>query len=145
MCYGAKTILLHATQKWPSVISSVLWPFAVQAIVERHNRHSLDDKGRSPLEKFFGINDNSLPAAFHTFGCSVFILDAANQSNSVGTPKWESRSHTGIYLGHSPCHAGSVALVLNLKTGLVSPQYHLIFDDEFNTVNYLTTSTIPSN
>ena len=145
MCYGARTILPHATRKWPSVISSVLWPFAIQAIVERHNRLSLDVEGRSPLEKFSGITDDSLPTAFHTFGCPVFILDAANQSNSIGTPKWEPRSHTGIYLGHSPCHAGSVALVLNLKTGLVSPQYHLIFDDEFSTVKYLTTSTPPPN
>ena len=40
-------------------------------------------------------------------------------------------------LGHSPTHAGSVAMVLNLKTGHVSCQYHVVFDDTFSTVEYL--------
>ena len=77
--------------------------------------------------------------------CPVYILDAANQSGAIGTPKWEPRSHTGIYLGHSPCHAGSVSLVLNLKSGLVSPQFHVVYDDEFTTVPYLTSSEPPPN
>ena len=42
VCNGGRTILLHAKWRWPSVISTALWPYAVQAIVERHNRLSLD-------------------------------------------------------------------------------------------------------
>ena len=143
--YGARNILLHATRKWASVISTVLWPYAVQAIVERHNRLSLNEEGKSPLERFTGIQDDISPEDFHTFGCPVFVLDAANQSGGIGTPKWEPRSHTGIYVGHSPCHAGTVALVLNLASGLVSPQYHVVFDDKFSTVPYLASATPPSN
>ena len=94
---------------------------------------------------YSGILDEIVPTDFHTWGCPVYILDAANQTGGIGTPKWEPRSHSGIYLGHSPCHAGSVALVLNLKTGLVSPQFHLVFDDEFTTVPYLKGSTEPPN
>ena len=123
--------------KWPDVIDTVLCPYAIQAVVERHNKLSLDEHGRSPLEIYSGILDEIVPTDFHTWGCPVYILDAANQTGGIGTPKWEPRSHSGIYLGHSPCHAGSVALVLNLKTGLVSPQFHLVFDDEFTTVPYL--------
>ena len=145
VCYGGRTILLHAQRKWPTVISTVLWPYAVQAIVERHNRLSLDQDGKSPLEKFSGIDDEITPTDFHTWGCPVYILEAANQSGGIGTPKWEPRSHTGIYLGHSPCHAGSVALVLNISSGLVSPQYHLVFDDKFTTVPYLESSKTPPN
>ena len=145
VCYGARTILLHAKRRWPTVISSVLWPYAIQAIVERHNHLALNEEGLSPLERFSGISEDHLPTEFHTFGCPVFILNAANQSGNIGTPKWEPRSHTGIYLGHSPCHAGSVALVLNLRTGLVSPQSHLIFDDEFSTVKYLSSTDPPPN
>ena len=48
-----------------------------------------------------------------------------------------------MYLGRSPVHASNVALVLNLNTGHVSPQYHLVFDDEFSTVKYLTSNNIP--
>ena len=59
--------------------------------------------------------------------------------------KWEQCSRLGIYLGHLPCHAGSVALVLNPTTLHISPQFHVAFDDEFNTVPYLTGQEVPPN
>ena len=49
-------------------------------------------------------------------------------------PKWHKRARLGIYLGRSEAHAQSVALVLNLSTGLVSPQYHVAFDEQFETI-----------
>ena len=91
----------------------------------------------SPLELFSGIDEEITCNDFHTWGCPVFVLDEANQSGLTGTPKWEPRARAGVYLGHSPSHAGNVALVLNLQTGHVSPQYHLVFDDDFSTVPYL--------
>ena len=48
--------------------------------------------------------------------------------------KWFKRARVGIYLGMPPIHARSVALVLNVQTGLVSPQFHVKFDDMFETV-----------
>ena len=48
--------------------------------------------------------------------------------------KWKQRSRLGVYLGPSPNHARSVALVLNPRTGHVSPQFHVKFDDFFETV-----------
>jgi hypothetical protein len=50
----------------------------------------------------------------------------------------------GIYVGHSPQHAGNVALILNPHTGCTSPQYHVIFDDDFTTVNDIKNSLTPS-
>ena len=80
---------------------------------------------------------------FHTFGCPVYVLDARLQSaGGAGPPKWDARSRLGIYVGHSPLHAGSVALVLNPKTGLVSPQYHVVFDDDFSTVPSLRSGVV---
>ena len=117
----------------------------MQAVVERHNRLSLHPDGKSPIEKFSGIADDIRPSDFHTWGCPVYILEADNQTTGIVTPKWEPRAHAGIYLGHSPCHAGSVALVMNLKTGLVSPQFQLVFDDEFSTVPYLSSEASPPN
>ncbi len=49
-------------------------------------------------------------------------------------PKWKERSKVGIYLGRSPHHASTVPLILNTQTGLVSPQFHVIYDDNFDTV-----------
>lgn len=40
----------------------------------------------------------------------------------------------GMFLGFSHKHSSLVQLVLNLHTGHVSPQYHVIFDDNFETV-----------
>ncbi len=38
-----------------------------------------------------------------------------------------------------------MALVLNPKTGLVSPQFHVVFDDDFSTVPHLRKGTVPPN
>ena len=75
---------------------------------------------------------------FHTFGCPVYVLDARLQSvGGAGPPKWDPRYRLGIYVGHSPSHAGSVALVLNPESGLISPQFHVVFDNNFTTVLHL--------
>ena len=61
-------------------------------------------------------------------------------------PAWNGEcSRIGVYLGHSPFHAGSVALVWNSTTGRVSPQYHVVFDDDFSTVPYMEAGTLPPN
>ena len=37
-------------------------------------------------------------------------------------------------MGFSNTHSTQVGLVLNLLTGSISPQYHVVFDDMFSTV-----------
>ncbi len=49
----------------------------------------------------------------------------------------------GLYVGHSPSHAANVALIFNPRTGHVSPQFHVVFDDAFTTVPYLRSSQVP--
>ena len=44
-----------------------------------------------------------------------------------------TKARVGVYLGHSTQHSKSIALVLSLETGLVSPQFHCSFDDLFET------------
>ena len=73
-------------------------------------------------------------SAFQPFGCPVYILDN-NLQAGMKISKWQTWAHVGLYLGHSPMHANTVALVLNLTTGLVSPQFHIKYDDFFETVN----------
>ena len=74
------------------------------------------------------------------------MLDARLQSaGGAGPPKWEPRSRIVVYLGHLPFHAGSVALVCNSTTGRVSPQYHVVFDDDLSTVPYMEAGTLPPN
>ncbi len=85
------------------------------------------------------------PTTLHVFGSPCFVLDSRLQSGIAGPPKWEPRSRLGIFAGHSPPHAGSVALVLNPRTGHVLPQFHIIFDDLFMTVPYMKKSEVPPN
>eukprot|EP00957_Ditylum_brightwellii_P204201 15338108-Ditylum_brightwellii.AAC.2 len=37
--------------------------------------------------------------------------------HGIGPPTWDPEARAGIYLDHSPFHAGNVALLLNLQTG----------------------------
>ena len=132
---SARTSLLHAKRLWPEAITTMLWPFALQYSVEVYNTFHLDGNGTSPLMKFSGVRELPNIDNFHPFGCPVYVLECALQTSSKGLPKWEPRSRLGIYLGHSPLHAGSVALVLNPSSGHVSPQYHIVFDDNFTNVS----------
>ena len=117
------------------------------AATDRMNNLLVDMYGQTPVMKFSKtIGSSTRLSHFHTFGCPVYILDARLQSvGGGGPPKWDPRARLEIYIGHSPSHAGSVALVMNPKTGLVSPQFHLVFDDNFETVPHLRAGTVPEN
>jgi hypothetical protein len=142
----SRTPLLHAKRHWPDYITTMMWPFALKEAAYRLNRLSLRSDGRSCESTFFNIETDLIdPASLHVFGSPCFALDSRLQSGIAGPPKWEPRSRLGIYVGHSPSHAGSVALVLNPRTGHVLPQYHVVFDDLFTTVAYMKKSEVPPN
>ena len=123
-----------------------MWPFALKEATYCLNRLSPRSDGRSCEATFFNVDTDLFdPATLHVFGSPCFVLDSRLQSGIAGPPKWEPCSQLGIYVGHSPSHAGSVALVLNPRTGHVSPQYHVVFDDLFTTVAYMKKSEVPPN
>jgi hypothetical protein len=49
----------------------------------------------------------------------------------------------GIYVGCVPSHASNVALILNPHTGHVLLQFHVMYDDDYTTLPYLRTATVP--
>jgi hypothetical protein len=49
-------------------------------------------------------------------------------------PKWTKRTTQNVYVGHLHHYSKSVPMVWDLKTRLVSPQFHVMFDDNFDTV-----------
>jgi hypothetical protein len=141
----ACTLLLHGICMWPQMIDTMFWPFAFKAAAERHNRLSINKDGLTPTTILHDVLVDAIPIkTYHMLFCPVYVLDARTQSaGGPGPPKWEPLSRIGVYLGHSPFHAGSVALVFNPRTGQVSPQYHVIFDDTFLTVPYMNAGTEP--
>ena len=57
----------------------------------------------------------------------------AKLQNDQKLPKWNCWSRLGQFLGFSEGHSTLVANVRNLRNGYISPQYHLAFDDLFET------------
>ena len=130
---NACTSLLHAAHQWPKAIAANLWPQAIKHVVNVHNSLPRPGKTESPLSKFSGTLVQPNLKHFHPFGCPVYILQAPLQTRSP-FPKWGEHTRIGIFLCHSPHHASSAPLVLSTQTGLVSPQFHCVFDDDFDTV-----------
>ena len=97
------------------------------------------------MENFAGTKTDIFPKNNDIWGCPVYFLNAILQGNISGLPKWKPHSCAGIYLGKSPFHSGSIALVLNIATGLVSPQIHVVFDDKFSTVPFMREGKMPPN
>ena len=130
----ARTQLIHAKHRWHQAVEVCLWPYAVRYFNEVHNNTTRINGGPAPIELFARVNVRPKIRHFHPFACPVYVLNDQLQSNKA-LPKWESRSRVGLYLGPSPKHARSVALVLNLQTGMASPQYHVRFDNLFETLS----------
>jgi hypothetical protein len=146
---GARTLLLHGIRMWPQMIDSMFWPFALKAYAERLNCLQVDQYGQTPESRMTGVSlqrHNIQVSNYHTLFCPVYVLDSRLQTaGGAGPPKWQPRSRIGVYLGHSPFHAGNVALVFNPRTGRVSPQFHCVFDDDFTTVGFMERGEVPPN
>ncbi len=50
-------------------------------------------------------------------------------------PKWTPKARRGQFLGFSRNHSSTIGLLRNLRTGSISPQFHVVFDELFTTVH----------
>jgi len=64
----------------------------------------------------------------------VYVLEVQLQ-NDQKLPKWNRRARLGKFVGFSDEHSSLVANVWHLTTRYISPQFHVVFDDLFETVN----------
>jgi hypothetical protein len=126
-------MLLHAKSRWPKVVSIHLWPYALRSANQLRQVTSDKKDGTSPLERFSGAEVASNLKYCHKPLFPVYALNGALASGNT-IPKWDNRCRLGINLGPSPRHAKNVSLVLNLTTGLSSPQFHVKHDAFFETV-----------
>jgi hypothetical protein len=130
-----RAALIHANKRWPQCITANLWPYALRManLTYNHSSSMQNEHKYAPIQVFSSKTKVEVNLKhFHPFGCPVYVLASALQ---MSTPyhKWKERSKIGIYLGQSPLHGKNVALVLDRTTGLVSPQFHVLFDDQFDT------------
>jgi transposase InsO family protein len=138
VCNMARASMIHATLCWPGRPFIDMWPLAMNYAAWVHNRLPPGGDGLSPEEIWSStrVVESHLPRA-HVFGCPVYVLDPKLQDGHQ-IPKWNSKVRQGIFVGFSPHHSTNVPLVYNPTTQHISPQYHVIFDDEFTTVPALT-------
>ena len=91
-----------------------------------HN-HLPNDHDIAPADLFTGtqISRHKLKD-IHVWGCPVYILDPTLQQGKK-LPRWEPRVRQGVFLRFNAHHSSDVPLVLNISTGHISPQYHVVF------------------
>lgn len=134
--YMARTFMVHVSLHWTSngADDISLWSFAVKHAAWLYNRVPNRLSGMTPLELLTRQrSDHRDLLRAHVWGCPVFVLDPKLQ-NDQKIPKWNRRSRMGQFLGFSNDHSSLVANVRHLSTGHISPQYHVVFDDLFETV-----------
>ena len=131
-----REILIHATKRWPGVVTIHLRPYAIRMANQAYNATPLNAhiNKQSPNKIFDNSAVDINPKHWKPFGCPTHVLKSELQGTTGIHPKWDARSRAGIYLGQSPIHNRNVALVLNIHTGYVSPQFHVKFDESFRTV-----------
>jgi Integrase core domain. len=120
----AQGMLLHASTKWNSHISANLWPYAIRMANEMLNSTPCPqlETRQTPQQVFDQTKVLPNPKHFKPSRFPGYVL-ATPLQNGSGYHKWKERSRMGINLGSSPLHGQNIALVLNPKTGLVSPQH----------------------
>jgi hypothetical protein len=64
----------------------------------------------------------------------VYVLEAKLQIDQK-FPKWNGRARWGQFVGFPDEHSLLVASVRHLTTRYISPQFHVVFDNLFETVN----------
>jgi hypothetical protein len=127
----------HLALHWPAQATVSFWPQAIEYSVWVLNQMPNTETGISPNEIWSSVRSSMEEfSRAHVFGYPVYVLDAALQ-NGHKIPKWSPRARLGLFLGFSDLHSSQVPLVLNVQTGKISPKYHVIFDNKFETVNSL--------
>ncbi len=132
----ARSFMVHSSLHWTDQGSDdiLLWPFAVKHAVWIYNRVPNRQSGLTPLELLTKskVDHRDLLCA-HVWGCPAIVLEPQLQNNKK-LPEWNRCAWVGQILGYLDKHLSLVVNMRHLLTGYVSPQFHVIFDDLFETV-----------
>jgi hypothetical protein len=111
-----------------------LWPFAVKHVVWLYNCVPNQLSGLTPLVMLTMSKAGHRDLLrLHVWGCLAIVLYPRLQNNQ-NFPKWNRSACVGQFLGYSDEHLSLVANRWHSSTGHVSPQFHVVFDDLFETV-----------
>jgi len=136
--WSARSMMLHCSLRWASddCSDAPLWPQAVCYAEWLFNRVPKKN-GFSPLEILTRRrSDHKDLNRAKVWGCPTFVLDPT-LAEGKKLPKFKARARVAQYMGMSDEHSTLVGLVRHLISGSISPQYHLVFDETFESVTGL--------
>ena len=70
------TLLLHVTILWPEAASTMMWSLLLKIALQIYKRLHLDEDWNTSYQKFASVELQICTMDYHTWGCSVFILEA---------------------------------------------------------------------
>ena len=135
---------MHAALRCPEdTLSIEIWPMTIDYSVWVYNQTPDMQPGLSAIgvwsrSRFEPVSETL--SNFHVWGCPTYVLEPKLHKPGVKIPKWAPRSRRRVNMGFSKMHSTQVGLVLNLLTGSISPQFHVVFDDMFSTVTSSTSA-----
>ena len=134
----ASTMLIHQAAHWQQKLDSAAetsrWPVGVQMITHIHNHAPKIENRLTTHEMWTRANDPVRKSHnLHVFGCPMHVLQK-EIADGKKMPRWKNRLTRGVCVGASDKHSGDAPLVLNPRTGKISPQCNVMFDDWFSTV-----------
>ena len=139
----ACAMMFNAMIKWPSPVHLELWPRAINCAIEILNS-TPRSSGFTPKEIFGGTKGDRFFRNFHTFGSPDFVLDPSLQAGQK-TPAWKPRSSPCVLIRKSKNLASNISLILDPHANCIKQQFHLVHDDEFQTVATTTNDSLPTN
>ncbi len=126
--------MLHFAHHWSAKANVHFWPQAIDYDLWVFNHLPNRVNGLLPNKFWSSCHAPTEELTWsHVFGCPVYVLDAALQDGHI-IPKYVPWACLGIFLGFSILHLAQVPIVMNVDTGKISHQFHVIFDDKFETV-----------
>ncbi len=132
----ARSMMLHCALRWDmeGCADTSLWPQALLHAVWLYNRTPKMDTCASPLEMLTKRRDDhhDLLRA-KVWGCPSFVLDPILQDGKK-LPKFSRRTRVGQFVGFSEDHSTLVGQIRNLKSGSITNQYHVVYDEKFEAV-----------
>jgi hypothetical protein len=125
-------MLNNAIFRWEKTITAELWPFTIHhdATIYNTPKRISRDYDLSPWEQFTGERSKLDQTDMHPLFCTVYVLERCMQEGT-SPPKWTKRTTQKVYVGNLHHYSKSVTMVWDPKTKLVSPQFHVMFDDNF--------------
>ena len=119
---------MNAIYRWPEVITQSLRPREVSLEKDVRSMCKLDKNELSLVRKLSTIKHSFNLRKSYSFGCPAYVLTAKSQDQN-STPRLDDHIRVGTYLGPSKNYA--VSLKFKFQTYHISPQFHVVFDNNF--------------